>query len=125
MTTQLPRFLLAVSAVMLALGGIMHARAFDKATAVVAASNLPAFYADSLKALWLIDSATLIVLALVFGLVAARPVPAFGAVIVLLALIPATTAAFQYTFLGMFLPAHIFSVAAAMAILAGLLLARG
>jgi hypothetical protein len=80
MAKRLPQFLLAASAAMLALGGIMHAGAFGNAAAAVASSNLPGFYANSLKGLWLIDSATLLILAVVFGLVAARPALASGAV---------------------------------------------
>jgi hypothetical protein len=110
---------------MLALGGLMHARAFAKAAATVASSNLPAFYASSLNALWLIDSATLFVLALLFGLIAARPVLAAGAAIVILALVPAATAALLYTFMGMFLPAHILLAAAIMTAVAGIFRARG
>jgi hypothetical protein len=122
---RLPRFLLGASSALLALGGLMHARAFGKAAAAAASSNLPAFYADSLRALWLIDSATLLVLASVFGLIAARPLMAAGSVLVLLALIPAATAAFLYTFIGMFLPAHVLLAAAIMAAAAGMFRARG
>lgn len=125
MARRLPQLLLAASAAMLALGGLMHARAFGKAAVAVASSTLPSFYANSLKALWLIDSATLLVLALVFGLIAARPVLAAGRVIVLLALIPAATAALLYTFIGMFLPAHMLLVSGVMTALAGVSRARG
>jgi hypothetical protein len=99
----------------------MHARAFGRAAAAVAASSLPEFYGRSLKALWLIDSATLLVLAAVFGLVAARPRHASGVVIVLLALIPGATAAMLYTFMGSFLPAHMLLLSALMAGVAGVL----
>jgi hypothetical protein len=125
MITRLPRFLLGASGAMLALGGLMHARAFDRAAATVASSNLPAFYANSLKALWLIDSATLFLLALLLGLIAARPAVAAGTVLVLLALIPATTAALLYTFMGMFLPAHILLAAAILTAVAGVVRGRG
>jgi hypothetical protein len=124
-TKGLPQFLLGASSAMLALGGLMHARAFNKAAVAVASSNLPAFYANSLKALWLVDSATLFVLALLFGLIVARPVLAAGAVITLLALVPAATAALLYAFMGMFLPAHILLAAAIMTAVAGIFRARG
>ena len=125
MIRRLPQFLLGASGALLALGGLMHARAFGKAAAAVASSNLPTFYANSLKGLWLIDSATLLVLALVFGLIAARPLLAAGSLIALLALIPAATAAFLYAFIGMFLPAHVLLAAAIMAAVAGMFRARG
>jgi hypothetical protein len=119
MTDRLPRFLLAASASILALGGLMHARAYGKAAAAVASSTLPVFYGSSLKALWLIDSATLLGLSTVFALVAARPAMASGAVISLLALIPAATAAFLYIFIGQFLPAHMLLAAALLTAAAG------
>ena len=99
----------------------MHARAFSGAAAVAASSNLPAFYANSLKALWLIDSATLVLLAVVCGFISARPRLAAGALILLLALIPLATAALLYTHIGMFLPAHMLVASAIMMAIAGLL----
>jgi hypothetical protein len=112
------------SAAMLALGGLMHARAYGKAAAAVASSSLPVFYGSSLRALWLIDSATLLVLSAVLGLVAARPVLASGTVIALLALIPGATAALLYIFMGTFLPAHILLASALMTMVAGVLAGR-
>jgi len=50
---SLRRLLLGFSAVTLAAGGFMHAAAFERAL--------------SFKALWLIDSATLLTLAIIFG----------------------------------------------------------
>jgi hypothetical protein len=119
MADRLQRFLLAASAGMLALGGLMHARAYGKAAAAVASSSLPVFYGNSLKALWLTDSATLLVLSALLGLLAARPAMASGAVIALLALIPGATAGFLYMFMGTFLPAHILLAAAMMTMGAG------
>ena len=124
MAERLPRLLLMASAAMLALGGLMHARAYGKAAAAVASSSLPVFYGSSLKALWLIDSATLLVLSAVFGLVAARPVLASGTVIALLALIPGATAALLYIFMGTFLPAHILLASALMTMVPGVLAGR-
>jgi len=121
MTLSARPLLLIAAALLVGLGGIMHARAFGRAAAAVASSSLPEFYGRSLKALWLIDSATLLVLAAVFGLLAARPEHASGVVIVLLALIPGATAAMLYTFMGPFLPAHMLLLSALMAGFAGLL----
>ena len=102
----------------------MHARAYGKAAAAVASSALPVFYSGALKALWLIDSATLLVLSTVFALVAAKPAKASSAVIILLALIPAATAAFLYVFIGLFLPAHLLLAAALLTVAAGILAGR-
>lgn len=124
MPNPLARILLVASAAILALGGLMHARAYGKAAAAVAASNLPAFYGDSLKALWLIDSATLVTLAVVFALAAFRPMMAAGFLLVLLALIPAATALLLYRFIGNFLPAHMLLASAIMATAAGILRQR-
>jgi hypothetical protein len=119
MNKHLPQFLLAASAAILALSGVMHARVFAKAEAAVNSSNLPEFYANSFKALWLIDSSGLLILAFVFAFAIARPRFISGKILLMLALIPATTAVFQYVFLGMFLPAHLLSIAAVTAALAG------
>jgi hypothetical protein len=124
MTNRLSRSLLAASAAVLAFGGLVHAASFNKAAWVVASSNLPVYYVNVLKAFWLMDSATLILLAVTFGLIAMRPEVATGSVIALLALIPAAIAALLYTFIGMVIPAHILLAAAAMALFAGLLRER-
>jgi hypothetical protein len=121
MTKRLPLLFLAAAAGLLAFGGVMHARAFGKAALAVASSSLPEFYGNSLKALWLIDSATLLVLAAVFAFVAVRPVAASGTVLGLLALIPGATSVLLYTFMGMFLPAHMFLAAAILTAAAGAL----
>ena len=116
MANTLPRILLALSSLILLVGGLMHAAAYNKTLSVVAASNLPSFYASSLKALWLIDSATLITLAAVFGFVAVRPLLASRSVLILLTIVPAVTAFFLYKFIGNFLPAHLLLASAIAAI---------
>src|SRR5207245_11481874 len=93
---NLSRILLALSAVILALGGAMHASAFRKMLSAVDASNLQPFYANSLKGLWLIDAATLFTVAIIFAVISAQPTLASKSVIVLLALVPAATAFFLY-----------------------------
>jgi hypothetical protein len=124
MTNKISRSLLAASAAVLAFAGLLHATAFNKAASAVASSNLPVLYANVLKAFWLMNSTTLIVLAVTLGLIAIRPSAATGSVIVLLALIPAAIAALLYTFMGMFIPAHLLLAAAVLALFAGLLRAR-
>src|SRR5260370_42298422 len=114
MTSPLSRLLLSISAALLLFGGVVHALAFKKAAAAVADSNLAAFYAKALKGLWLIDSATLIILACLFGLLAVRPDMAGGPVVALMALIPAATAALLYYFVGAFMPAHLLLVASVL-----------
>ena len=120
MVTRTPRFLLAFSSLLSAVGGTIHAAAFRKALAAIDASNLPHFYAASSKGLWLADSATLFILAAIFGMIAARPTMAARPAVVLAALIPAATAILLYTFLGNFLAGHLLLAIAAFAFLAGL-----
>lgn len=122
MNTALPRWLLAAAAALLFLGAAMHTSAFPRTQAAVTASNLVSFFGQSLSALWLIDSVTLLTLAVVFSLVAARPTLASGVIVSLLALVPAGTAALLYRFIGSgFPPAHLLLLAAALAFVAGLL----
>jgi hypothetical protein len=117
---SIPRFLLGFAALLLAIGAILHASAFNKISSALENSNLGAFAANSLKVLWVADSATSIILAALFGLVAVQPAAATRGVIVLTALIPAATAVCIYTFIGSFIGAHILFVAAIAAILGGL-----
>jgi hypothetical protein len=116
--TAISRVLLVLAAAVLAVGGIMHARAFQGTVAAVGKSDLAPFYGDSLKALWLADSATLLILAALYLLVAARPAVAGKVVVALTALIPAATAAMLYMFLGKFFAAHML-VGASLLVLVG------
>ncbi|PYK11439.1 MAG: hypothetical protein DME65_07290 [Verrucomicrobia bacterium] len=125
MNNFLSRLLLAFSAALLLFGGAVHTLAFKKATTAVETSNLAPFFAKAFKALWLIDSTMLITSAVVFGLLAARPLMASGAVVVLVALMPAITAALLYFFVGSIVPAHLLVIASALAFLAALLRATG
>lgn len=121
---MISKILLVMAALVLAVGGVMHARAFAGTDAAVAASNLPAFYGNSLKALWLADSAILLILAALYGVVAVRPALASRTVVVLTALIPAATAACLYVFLGKFFAAHMLMGAGVMVVVAATLLPR-
>jgi hypothetical protein len=124
MVNRVPRLLLAFAALLLASGSVMHAAAFNKILSAVTNSNLVPFAANSLKALWIADSATCLILAAIFGFVAARPGAATRWVIVLLGLVPLATAALIYKFIGPFIGGHILIVSAAAAIAGGLQLPR-
>ncbi len=121
MATRVPRFLLAFSSLLMTIGGASHAAAFNRTLTAVATSNLSPFYGGSLKLLWLADSATMFILALLFGLIAAWPNTATRPVVLLLALIPAATAVLVYTFLGAFFAGHILLATGAAVFFAGLL----
>jgi hypothetical protein len=97
----------------------MHTAAFKKVAPIVALSNLPAFYGNTLKALWLIDSITLAILGVTFATIAMRPENVKRSLIFLLGLIPAGTSILLYTFIGMFIPAHMLLVAAIFIFIAG------
>lgn len=84
-----------------------------------AGSNLPAYFGNALKALWLMDSSGMFVLAAVCMLIAIRPASATGAVVMLLALIPAATAILLYAFIGRFFGAHILLATCVAMALAG------
>lgn len=87
----------------------------------MATSDLAAFFGKGLKVLWLQDSTVAMVLAIVFAIVAIRPLAASKTVIVLLGLVPSVTAALVYLFIGNFIGGHIFLTAGLAAILGGLL----
>jgi hypothetical protein len=117
----LGRILLALSAIVLAIGALIHTGAFSKVSAAVAASDLNAFFGNGLKVLWLQDSTIAIVLAIVFATVAIWPFAASKPVIVLLGVVPVVTATLVYLFIGNFIAGHIFLTAGVAAILGGLL----
>jgi hypothetical protein len=123
MTRPFPRALLALSAVILVAGAVLHTRAFPRTASAVSASNLAPFYGSSLQALWLIDSAVLLTVAAILGFVAFRPAAASRPVLVLLSIIPGATAFFLYRFLGNFMPAHLLLVAAVAALIAAFTIA--
>ena len=118
------RFFLGLSALVLTVGALMHASAFKKIASAIADSNLAPFAGNSLKVLWLADSATALVLAAVFTLIATRPGAAKRSIIILLAFIPAATAALIYIFIGAFAGGHIMLAAAIAALLGGVMSAE-
>jgi hypothetical protein len=121
MTKRLQRFLLGFTALLLTVGGLMHATAFKKTLSVLGDGNLPPFYTESFKVLWLSDSTTLIAVGIIFAFIAARPSVATRSVIVLLALVPAAISVLLYIFMGNFFPAHILAVASVCAVCGGLI----
>jgi hypothetical protein len=106
------RILIGVAAAILALGGAMHALAFPKTAAAVAGSNLPPFFGNALKALWLMDSCGMFALSAICVVLIAQPQSASPLVVALLSLIPFSTAVLLYVFLGNFFAAHMLIAAA-------------
>ena len=119
--TRLARVLWAIPAVLLLGGGALHAAAFGKAARAIAAADLPVFFAHAFMGLWLIDSATLILVGLAFGWLAWRPGAAARPVAVLLGLIPIANGSLVYLFVGRFPPAHVLVIGGLLAIVAALI----
>ena len=115
------RILLGIASLIMLVGGVVHARAFVRFDAALAATSLPSFYASSARGLWLIDSSTQVILAAAFGWMALRPDAATPVVVALLGLIPAATAALIYLFVGNFIAGHLLAAAAVAALIAAAL----
>jgi hypothetical protein len=118
----LSRILLFLSAFLFAFGAWIHTSAFGKVSAAVAKSDLADFFGKGFKTIWLMDSSVQVILAIVFAFVAIRPNAATKPIVVLIALIPLTTAIFAYYFLGNFIAGHLFLVGSLAAIFGALLL---
>jgi hypothetical protein len=117
----LSRILLAISAILLAVGAHFHTSAFGKTATAVADSNLPAFLGNGFKVLWLQDSVITNVLAVIFEFVAIKPIAAPRWIIIVLTSVPIVTAGLVYYFIGNFFGGHIFLIAGIAAILGALL----
>ena|ERR1051325_3125184 len=118
---MLSRILLWFSAIVFAVGTWIHSSAFGRMSAAVANSDLPSFLGSGFRTLWVQDSVIQIVLAIVFVVVGIRPSAARKPIIILIALIPMTTAVLIYCFIGNFIGGHIFLTGALAAILGALL----
>jgi|SRR5437667_10236142 len=117
----LSRILLGFSAILFAFGAYIHTSAFGRMSDAVAKSDLPAFFGNGFRTLWLQDSAIQILFAIVFAVVAIRPAAATRFVVVIIGLLPITTALFIYHFIGNFVGGHIFLAGGLAAILGALL----
>jgi hypothetical protein len=118
----LSRILLAFSAIVFAFGAYIYTSAFGRMSDAVAKSDLPLFLGSGFKALWLQDSALQILFAIIFAAVAIRPCTPNRPIVVILGLLPITTAVLIYHFIGNFVGGHIFLAGGLAAILGGLLL---
>jgi len=119
---SLSRILLGFSAIVFAFGTWIHTAAFGRMSDAVAKSDLPAFLGNGFRTLWLQDSAIQIVFTIIFALAAIKPAAATKPIVVLVAIIPITTAVFIYHFIGNFIGGHIFLAGGLAAILGGLML---
>ena len=116
------RILLAFSAILFAFGAYIHTSAFDRMSDAVAKSDLPPFFGNGFRTLWFQDSILQIVFAIIFALVAIRPAAATRFVVVILGLLPVSTAVLIYHFIVNFVGGHIFLAGGLAAVLGGLML---
>src|SRR5438309_8950095 len=117
----LSRILLGFSAIVFAFCAYIHTSAFGRMSEAVAKSDLLPFFGNGFRTLWLMDSTVQIALALVFAIVAIRPSAATRPIVILIALVPLSTAGFIYYFIGNFIGGHLFLAGALAAILGALL----
>jgi hypothetical protein len=102
-----PRIFLALAALLMAIGGYMHAAAFfAKISSQISNVRMTPFLENAFKALWLIDSSTMFCMAVIFGWLAWKPSAATRAVIMMLGLVPLGTGLLLYIYLGNFFAAH-------------------
>jgi hypothetical protein len=121
MKSSLVRAFFITAALVLATGAVMHASAFQEIQEALFVSNLTPFAANSLKVLWLADSATCLLIAVFFGSLAVNSSGASHFAAIVVALIPAATAVMIYIFIGSFVGGHLL-LAASLSAIAGTLL---
>ena len=115
------RCLLAVSALLLAGGGLAHALAYARASAVAEQSTMPKFFAAAFRGLWLSDALSSMVLALIFGLIALRPAMATRPLIMLMAASPIAVAVAIFCTMGNFYAGYLLLLSGTAALLGAVL----
>jgi hypothetical protein len=114
--STLSRSILGLCSLVLTLGAFAHAKAFPRMSVALAKVSLPAIYANDFRTLWLADSTTLLTVALLFAWIAFRPTTPLKSALIMIALIPASTALLLYRFVGSFYAAHLLLGTAAAAV---------
>src|SRR5260370_2342036 len=89
---SLARILLAFSVIVFAFGAWIHTSAFGRMSDAVAKSDLPPFFGNGFRTLWLQDSVLQIVFAIIFAVVAITPAASTRFLVGILRLLPMTTA---------------------------------
>jgi hypothetical protein len=115
------KWLLVLSAAILATGGSIHGLAYPKALTVADHSALPPFFQGALKGLWLSDSLSSLALALVLVCIAVNPRLAATPLILLLALIPLAVAVVLFYTMGNFFAGYLMLAAAGAASLSAVI----
>lgn len=115
------KWLLALSATVLAAGASIHGLAYTKAAAVAEHSTLPPFFQSALKGLWLSDSLSSLVLALVLASIAAKPKWAAKPLLFFLALTPLGMSVVLFLTMGNFSAGYLMLIVAVSVLLAAAL----
>jgi hypothetical protein len=115
------KWLLILSAAILAAGASVHGLAYAKAAAETEHSTLPPFFQAALKGLWLSDSLSSLLLAIALASIAAKPKLAAKPLLLLLALTPLAMAVVLFSTMGLFFASYLMLIAAVSALLAAAL----
>jgi hypothetical protein len=111
------RALLAFCALVLASGGAMHALAFRGASSIADQSALPAFFVGAFKGLWLSDSASSLIFALLFAFIAMHPGWVRRPLLWLLSVAPIIFAAVIFSTMGSFFAGYLMLLSGGAALL--------
>jgi hypothetical protein len=115
------KWLLLLSAAILATGGGIHGLGYPKASTVADDSTMPPFFQGALKGLWLSDSLSSLTLALALVCIAVNPRLAATPLVLLLALTPLAVAVVLFSTMGNFFAGYLMLVAGAAALLSALM----
>ncbi len=121
MNSTLGRILLGAAALVLISSALLHASAYGRVDAGVAASALAPLLGNAYRALWMADSTTTAIVGVLAGMLALKPALATPSVVSVLAVVPAATAVCIYHFLGAFAPGHLMVTAALLMVVAAIL----
>jgi len=117
------RGLIIAASVILFVTALLHGSGYPKMSAEMAGSNARPVVASAFKALWLVFSAHLIVLSLIF--VAASRIPGGKRIVLIGLLIPAFDVALLFHFLGLFVGTIAVALAGVLLLAGGLMLPNG
>ena len=117
------RGLIIAASVILFATALLHGWGYPKLSAEIAGSNARPLVVSAFKALWLVFSAHLIVLSLIF--VAASRIPGGKRIVLVGLLIPAFDVVLLFHFLGLFVGTIAVSLAGVLLLAGGLMLPNG
>jgi hypothetical protein len=117
------RGLIIAASVILFATALLHGWGYPKVSAEIAGSNARPLLVSAFKALWLVYSAHLIVLSLIF--VAASRTPGGKRIVLIGLLIPALEVVLLFHFLGLFVGTIAVALAGVLLLAGGLMLPNG